>query len=77
MKLYGFEQSRSFRVVWMFKELHQEFEYIPIKPRKDLFSDWFLEINPAGKVPVLVDGDITLTESAAIFDLSRRRTSRI
>ena len=26
----------------------------------------FLRLNPAGKIPVLVDGDLVLTESAAI-----------
>jgi glutathione S-transferase len=26
----------------------------------------FLKINPAGKIPVLVDGDLVLTESVAI-----------
>jgi len=67
MKLYGFEKSRSFRIVWMFKELNIKYEYTPISPRHDLFSDWFLKINPAGKVPVLVDDNLVLTESAAIL----------
>ena len=67
MKLYGFKQSRSFRIVWMFNELGIDYEYIKINPREDLFSDWFLKINPAGKVPVLIDNDLVLTESAAII----------
>lgn len=67
MKLYGFKGSRSFRIIWMFKELQVNFEYIPISPKDDLFSDWFRAVNPGAKVPVLVDGDLTLTESAAII----------
>ena len=34
----------------------------------DLKSPGFLAINPRGKVPVIVDGDVTLWESAAIIE---------
>lgn len=30
-------------------------------------SEWFLALNPSGKMPVLKDGDFVLTESAAIM----------
>lgn len=30
------------------------------------YGDWFLEINPLHQIPVLIDGDFTLTESRAI-----------
>ena len=30
-------------------------------------SDWFLTLNPSGKMPVLKDGEFVLTESAAIM----------
>src|SRR5262249_50810969 len=67
MKLYGFGPTRSLRALWGLKELDAEFEFVPINllagahRRPD-----FLRLNPAGKVPVLVDGDLVLTESAAI-----------
>ncbi|WP_119302252.1 glutathione S-transferase family protein [Dongia deserti] len=67
MKLYGFGPTRSLRAIWGLKELGVEFEFIPVNlqagehQRPD-----FLALNPAGKVPVLVDGDLVLTESAAI-----------
>jgi glutathione S-transferase len=67
MKLYGFGPTRSLRALWGLKELGAEFEFIPVNlqagehKRPD-----FLAINPAGKVPVLIDGDLVIPESAAI-----------
>ncbi len=67
MKLYGFGNSRSFRIIWMFKELSVDFDYIKLNPKNgDLENSEFLKLNPSGKVPVLIDGDLVLTESAAI-----------
>jgi len=67
MKLYGFGATRSHRTLWALRELDAEFEFVPVnllngeQRRPD-----FLLLNPAGRVPVLVDGDVVLTESAAI-----------
>jgi glutathione S-transferase len=67
MKLYGFGPTRSLRALWGLKELDADFEFIPVNllagEHKHLD---FLRLNPAGKVPVLVDGDIVIPESAAI-----------
>jgi glutathione S-transferase len=67
MKLYEFAPTRSIRARWTLQELGVEFEAITVnlllgenrKPE-------FLSINPAGKLPALVDGDFVLTESVAI-----------
>lgn len=37
-------------------------------PRDELKSPWFLSLNPLGSVPVLIDGDVTLTQNAAILE---------
>jgi glutathione S-transferase len=67
MKLYGFGPTRSLRALWGLKELDLEFEFIPINLQAgEHRRPEFLALNPAGKVPVLVDGDLVLTESAAI-----------
>ena len=67
MKLYGFGPTRSLRAQWGLKELGLEFEFIPVNLQAGEHKrPEFLALNPAGKVPVLVDGDLVLTESAAI-----------
>jgi glutathione S-transferase len=67
MKLYGFGPTRSLRALWGLKELGLEFEFIPVNLQAgEHRRPEFLALNPAGKVPVLVDGDLVLTESAAI-----------
>ena len=67
MKLYGFAPTRSLRALWGLKELGLEFEFIPVNLQAgENRRPEFLALNPAGKVPVLVDGDLVLTESAAI-----------
>ncbi|MBP1873951.1 glutathione S-transferase [Ensifer adhaerens] len=67
MKLYGLGPTRSLRALWALQELDADFEFIPVNllGGENRHPD-FLRLNPAGKVPVLVDGDMVLTESAAI-----------
>ena len=67
MKLYGFGPSRSLRALWGLKELNVDFEFIPVNLLRDEHKDPdFLRVNPTGRVPVLVDGDVVIPESAAI-----------
>ena len=67
MKLYEFGPTRSIRARWMLQELGVDFEAIPVNLQaREHRKPTFLEINPAAKVPVLVDGDLILNESVAI-----------
>jgi glutathione S-transferase len=67
MKLYGSKNSRSLRCAWALEEAGATYDYQRIWLMKgEGHSPAFKAINPAGKIPVLIDGDITLTESAAI-----------
>lgn len=67
MQLYEFAPTRSIRVRWMLQELGVDFEAITVNLRagEHRHPD-FLKINPAGKLPVLVDDGLVLTESVAI-----------
>ena len=67
MKLYGFPPTRTIRALWMLRELDLDFEYVQVDPTKgEHRRPEFLAMNPAGKVPVLVDDDLMLSESVAI-----------
>ncbi|MGG1947317.1 glutathione S-transferase family protein [Trinickia sp. NRRL B-1857] len=67
MKLYGFGGTRSQRALWGLKEVDADFEYISVNLLEGEHKrPEFLKINPAGKVPVLIDGDRVIPESAAI-----------
>jgi glutathione S-transferase len=66
MKVYGSKNSRSIRPVWALEEAGAIYDYQRIWMMKgEGQSPAFKAINPAGKIPVLVDGDLTLTESMA------------
>jgi glutathione S-transferase len=67
MKLYEFAPTRSIRARWTLQELGVPFEAVTVDMLKGEHQQpAFLKINPAGKLPVLVDGDLVLTESIAI-----------
>jgi len=67
IQVYGFPQSRSTRIVWLLEELGVDYgfnlvDFLKMEHR----SPEFLAVNPAGKVPAIVDGDLVMTESGAI-----------
>ena len=67
MKLYEFGPTRSIRARWTLQELGVDFEAITVNLMAGEHQrPEFLKINPAGRIPVLVDGDLVLTESVAI-----------
>jgi glutathione S-transferase len=68
MQLYEFAPTRSIRVRWMLQELGVDFEAVTVNlAAGEHRHPEFLKLNPAGKVPVLVDDDLVLTESVAIL----------
>jgi glutathione S-transferase len=67
MKLYEFGPTRSLRARWILQELGVGFDAVTVNlAAGEHHRPEFLALNPAGKVPVLVDGDRVLTESVAI-----------
>src|SRR5580765_7286947 len=67
MKLYEYLPTRSIRVRWTLQELGVPFVSVVVDMAKGEHKQAaFLKLNPAGKLPALVDGDHVLTESVAI-----------
>jgi glutathione S-transferase len=66
IKLYGIPASRALRPLWMLEELGLEYENVPTNFTVDNRKPEYLALNPNGRIPTLVDGDIVLFESMAI-----------
>jgi GSH-dependent disulfide-bond oxidoreductase len=68
LTLYAFATPISLKAAIALEELELAYELKPVDLRKgDQRGDAFRAMNPNGKVPVLVDGDLILSESAAIL----------
>lgn len=64
--LYHCWSARSFRALWTLEELGLSYrlELLPFPPRA--LKPEYLEVNPLGTIPYLIDGATRMTESAAI-----------
>src|ERR1700721_549768 len=64
-----FGGGRGFRVVWLVEEMGLAYRLRPVDLLAGVEDDpEFLAINPAGFIPALVDGDVTMVESIAIME---------
>lgn len=85
LTLYGCYRSRATRPLWALFETGIEFAHHPTlqayrvaDPKaadapENTASPGFLQINPMGQIPALVDGDLVLTESLGItLHIARR-----
>ena len=65
-KLYGVSGSRALRSIWAIEEVGVDYEHVPIHFSTASTDPGYLQVNPNGRIPALVDGDVTLFESVAI-----------
>ncbi len=77
LKIHGVTRSRASRIIWLCHELGLPFEQVPViqayrlghpdAPDAPLntHSPEFRALSPAGAIPVMQDGDLTLSESLA------------
>jgi len=63
--LYHCTAARSFRPLWALEELGLPYDLkmLPFPPRA--LAREYLALNPLGTIPLLIDGDIRMTESVA------------
>jgi glutathione S-transferase len=62
-QVYGTTRTRTARVLWLLEELGAPYQHHDHGPQ----SPEVLALNPSGKVPVLTDGSLILTDSTAIL----------
>lgn len=68
LKLYGGVKTRTPMVQWYLEELGIPYEYISLNiTAGENHKPEYLAINPMGKVPAIVDGNLKLWESGAIL----------
>lgn len=68
LKLFGGARSRASIVQWYLEELEIPYEFVMLDMQAgEHRQPEFCEINPFGKVPAIVDGDLKLWESGAIL----------
>ncbi|RYY27130.1 MAG: glutathione S-transferase family protein [Sphingomonadales bacterium] len=66
IELYHCHDARSFRALWALEEMGLDYRLhmLPFPPR--VLAPEYLEINPLGTIPLLIDGTTRMTESSAI-----------
>ncbi len=78
MKLYYFPSANPQKVRFALNELGVDCETVPVDLlKREQRTPEFLSLNPYGRVPVLVDGDLTLWESHAILAYLGEKTGRL
>lgn len=64
-----FGEGRGFRVVWLLEAMGLPYRLRPVDLLNGVEKDTeFLAINPAGFIPAIQDGDVTMVESIAIME---------
>jgi glutathione S-transferase len=64
--LYGVSASRALRAIWGAEETGIDYEHVPVDYGPGSKTPDYLAVNPNGRIPALVDGDLRLFESTAI-----------
>jgi glutathione S-transferase len=64
-----FGEGRGFRVIWLLEEMGLAYRLRPVDLLAGVENDpEFMAINPAGFIPAIQDGDVTMVESIAIME---------
>lgn len=64
--LYHCRGARSLRALWALEELQLPYEpvFLPFPPRAA--AKEYLQVNPLGTIPLMIDGGVRMTESSGI-----------
>jgi glutathione S-transferase len=62
-------EGRGFRLIWLLEEMGLPYVLRPVDLLQDVTQDAeFMAVNPAGFIPALTDGAVTMVESVAIME---------
>ncbi|MEO8188463.1 MAG: glutathione S-transferase family protein [Burkholderiaceae bacterium] len=68
IRLYSWPMSSGTRIAWALEELALPYQYVLLDSKKQEHrAPELLAVNPHGKVPAFVDGELKLFESGAIL----------
>lgn len=65
--IFGGQTSRSIRPIWLMEEMGLSYRVRQVDMFRAAEDAEFLEANPAGYIPVLRDGEVTMVESLAML----------
>ena len=68
IRFYSWPKSSGSRIHWVLEELGLDYEHVRLdRAKQEHRSPAYLAVNPNGKVPALIDGDVRWFESLAIL----------
>ncbi len=73
IELWHCKDSRSLRALWTLEELGLDYQLHVLRFPPRMADPHYLEVNPLGTVPFLIDGATRMTESVAICHYLARR----
>lgn len=67
IKIYGSKNSSAARCYWLLEEVGADYEAVPVDFQKgEHKAAEYLKLNPNGKIPTMMDGNVVVWESLAI-----------
>ena len=76
-RIFHVPGTRSIRVIWVCEELSHPYEIVPVDFGTEYrSSDEWRRLSPTGKVPVMTDEDVTISESGAMVQYLLDRYGR-
>ncbi len=66
--VFGKPPTRALRVVWMLEEMGLPYEVRPVDFAKRTADEDFMAANPAGLLPAMTDGEVSMCESVAMLE---------
>lgn len=78
IRLYTWSTPNGRKISIALEELGLPYKVVPVDiGNREQFESEFLRIAPSGKIPAIVDGDITMMESGAILLYLAEKTGRL